>query len=697
MNDFPRPLDGAFSDRSTLVLHDLQSASFREKDATRYEYVREYLVYDADTNGDGVLTARERAARAELADEEEVRHLRETIIYTGNSNGYLFTYPIRTWIEANKDRSPVYAPLDEIAVNQLQLIEAYPGISSRAGITNVKTGFRFQNLSNFGTDYDGDPAVLMDYRLPGSVFWTGNNSSNLISGLDDAFLKVFENRYDFNGVPVSYAGGDRIQFSELELGEEPGDPVIITAPLRLDQEPLSPTYGIYGLGGHGLEGGEEIYLYETGIAGLDGGRFYVNLNSDVEDFDANTQVELFVDEGLTIPFTLEAIPDGTFGEVVPLGGTPIPGITITPAIDAPVVITTADPHGLVDGDVVEIVNTGLTKFEEQLFFVGNATDTTFELYVDEELSELFVYEALPDPTALSEIVAVGAGTDQETRYLKTFQGDFVRGAVVLGSEQNDFEFPIWPFPFVDQNFGGQMILPGVYDRGYEFPDVAFRLFFNTPLGAQAIGNISGDKPRNDLIMRLRFARGVATADLSGAQALVPGDLSRRDFEVELCLVDSLQGALKSLQSSNTAKSDAGASGEAGFEIEADLDGDGQSNLFEFAFDATAELGSSESPLADASTQVNAEVDVTIDGATGLCELSVMKRPGVRETIEYYFEQILPDGTAVEIEPDVEGSVWKTVKCDDNLSYKVVSTEPVSGSSFFRACARVNPFENEVIK
>ncbi|MDQ8191827.1 hypothetical protein [Roseibacillus persicicus] len=648
ITDLPRP-SNEFKDRSTLVLHDLQSATFREKDATRYEMTREYLVSDADANGDGILTDLERELHKQQAKVEEIRHLRETIINTGNTNGYLFTYPIRPWIELNKDLDVSYAPTDEIAVNQLQFIEAYPGISNRAGITSTRKGFRFTNLNNMGTDYDGDPAVLVDYRSPGSISWSGNDFSNLIQGLDQAFLKVFERRFTSEGTPIAYNGVGEIAVTVVEPGDAPGDPAVATAL------------------GHGLEDGEEITLYRTGFSALDGQRFFVNLQSDKVGFDAANQFELFIDEGLNEPLVLDIIPDGTLGVLNPMvdGAPDISDIAITPG--DPVTITTLSPHGLADGDSFTIDDSGLTSFEGQAFYAGNTTDTTLEVFTDVDLTEAFVYAAFPNPAALFD-------------------------AAFLGNEQNDFEWPIWPFPFVDQNFGGQLLLPSVFDNGYEFPSVAFSLFYGSEFGAQNLAALA-EPPRNDLIMRIRYSRSVATADLSGSQALVPGDLSRRDFELELVLVDTISGLTSALGTLG-AKSVKGAkSDEAATEFGGDLDGDGQSDLFEFAFDASAANEFQNPPIADANSQVSAQVTVEIDPETSLCELTVKKRPGVREYIQYYFEEVGLDGQAALIDfsdPENPNTEWKVVK-DDNFEYKIVSTSPVSGFSLFRACARENTF------
>lgn len=695
LTDLPRP-SADFRDRSTIVLHDLQSATFSERDTSRYEMPREYLVPDLDFNGDGVITAFERQLVSDISGQEELRHLRETIIMTGNANGYLFDYPIRPFIELNKDVDPALAPRDQIAVNQLQFVEAYPGISNRADITNTKSGFFFKDLANFGTDFDGDPALLVDFRLPGSLAWEGNDFSNLIGGLDNAFLRIFERRYNAQGTPQSFEGPGGIGIESISLGEEPGvDPVVLNAPFRVEE--TEETFFFLVLlqfefleAGHGLESGEEINLFETGFSILDGQRFFVSQQSDQAGFDGNVDIELFLDPGLTVPFVLDALPDGTLGVMRPIaaGATDIQDITVS--VGAPASVNSFEPHGLTTGDIVTFVGTGFSALDGNEFFVEVIGDADVNLFTDAGFQNPLDFQ-IPATTGLSAVTGI---TDDGILTTDIQPGglfgniEFI-GPVIVGAEQNDFEFPIYPFPFIEDNFGsnGQLILPSVFDQGYEIPDFTFRFFFGTPNGAQNLGALP-EPPRNDLIMRLRFSRNVLGDT---------GDISTRDFEVELCLVDTLEGVAKVLSeaSGKSAQDSKGAKSEVDpYAPDADLDGDGQSNLYEFAFDVNGSPTEISPALSESGTQVSAQVAATIDPETSLCELSLGKRPGVREYLEYYFEEVGADGVGVEIDPTQPDSDWELV-ADDNFSYKLVSKDPVSGSSFFRACVRKNTFGIEI--
>ena len=135
-----------------------------------------------------------------------------------------------------------------------------------------------------------------------------------------------------------------------------------------------------------------------------------------------------------------------------------------------------------------------------------------------------------------------------------------------------------------------------------------------------------------------------------------------------------------------------ADSEDVFSADADFDNDGLSNLFEFAFDVEGTATEVLPAFGDSTNQVSAQVTVEVDSETGLCELTVGKRRGVRETIEYYFEEVNSDGSFSIIEPG--GEDWTLVE-DSNLVYKVISNEPVSGTSFYRGCARKNTFGVEV--
>lgn len=708
ITDFPRPSND-FVDRSTLVLFDLQTAFFAENDTTRYEFITEYRVFDGDINGDGERTPLEMEFFQDLVQSEELSQLRDTIITTGNTNGYLFTFPSLPFIQANRDLPAELAPTTPIAVNNLRFLEAFPGISARAGITNAETGFFFSNLTEFGTDFDGDPAFLVDFRLPGSLSWAGNDLSNLIPNSDSLFLQIFENRFDLDGVPLPEVGAGPIQLASVQLGEDPAtDPVVVTAPFRLDQGFLSPTLGTFALGGHNLESPDEVVIYGTGFSALDGQRFFASVASPQAGFTAGTDFELFIDSGLTEPLLLTSFPDGSQGFINPEapGVDDIPDIILNVNFLGLSSITTATPHGLAAGDAFTLEETGLSGLDARLFFANNVTPNTFDIFTDAELTIPFLTE-IPDPTNLSQLVPTTPLDDPFLTLLPAgVQLERVDGAVIIAPDQNNLDFPIWPFPFVDDFFGGQLLLPSALDNGYEIPDVAFRIFFGTEFGARdlvAVTNqLGGVTPRNDLILRLRFQRNALTTGVGGGSALVPGDLSERDFELELCLVDTLEGAVKGITTAAAnpltglaiapPSGDASDSEEDIFGVDADLDGDGQSNLFEFAFDVNGSLTEPMPAFGDSSRQVEAQVSFEIDPETQLCELSIGKRPAVREYLEYYFEEVAPDGSAVVIDP--EGDEWTLVE-DTDSTYKIRSTEPVDGAAFYRACARKNSFGVEL--
>ena len=684
LTDLPRP-SRDFSDRSILVLHDLQTATFSERETSRYEMLREYVVPDPDANGDGVVTAIERANFIELSEDEEERQLRETLISFGNANGYLFDYPIRPFIQANRDVNPDFAPREEIAVSNLGFLEAFPGVSNRVGLTNQEEGFFFNNLNNFGTDFDGDPALLVDFRLPGTITWEGNDQTNLISGLDTSFLQVVENRFTAEGTPTSFAGPGELGVVAIAIGENDGDPAVISVPFRT-------VFDLFGnellVPGHALESGEEIFIYETGYSAIDGQRLFASVQSDQTGFNGATQLEVFLDEGLNEPLVLDELPNGGQGVLnsTAAGASDIPDITI--AAGNPALVTTLTPHGLANGDSFTLDGTGFSAMEGSLFFAGNTTANTVELFLDAALTTPLAF-TFPDPLQLGTAVT---GVGPTGLIAVEFQN-----AVLLSGDQNNFDFPIWPFSFIGANFGGRLLLPSIFDRGYQFPDAAFRLFFGTPVGAQNLGGVV-DPARNDLIMRVSYSRTVTTADAAGGQALVAGDLSSRNFEVELCLVDTLEGATKALTDAaalNFVGAGQGFNSNSGaLGSDDDMDGDGQTNLYEFAFDVNGSATEVFPPMNDSDIKVSPNVSAEINPETSLCELSVGKRPGVREYLEYYFEEVGADGIGVEIDPEDPESDWELVT-DDNFTYKIVSKQPSSGSSFFRACARKNTFGIEI--
>ena len=686
ITDLDRP-SRLFNDRSTIVLHDLQTAAFSENDITQYNWLTNFSVGDRDINGNGIVTDQERAQFSAIAQSVENDHLGDTIIRSGISNNYLFSYPLRPLVEDSPDLDPGQIPREQIAVSQIQFIEAYPGISRRLGITSARNGFFFDDVDNFGTDLDGDPVLLMDFRDPGSVLWGGNDASTLIPTIDQLFLQVFEERFDANGVPQVAAGPGALQVSAIDVSTSDDEPLALTAFQQvIDPNTLLP------VNTHGFDNGEQVLIRQTGLTALEGMRFFVGLQSDRAGFDPMTQFELFLDSGLTQPFVLEALPDGSDAFLNPVEeGLPnIEFDTLISTVRGG--ITVNDGHGLSNGAEFTIDDSGLTALDGQTFFAFVFNDNT-----------LF-FSSTPDPQGLP--IIGGNAVDLSNLDVTQTIGTAV-GPIVLSIDQNDFEFPIWPFPLVDQSFNGQLVLPSVFDQGYQFPDAAFRLFFGTPFGATDL-TAGGAQPRNDLILRLRFDRNVATADTTGNALLMGGDLSLRDFEIELFLVDTLEGSVIAFQQALAGGGLARSAPSAGdlslskssdaesdnpFALESDFDGDGLTNFFEFAFDTNGSVTEQVPAYGDASNEVSPDVKVSISATSGCCELSIGKRPGVRETLEYYFEEVSPDGTVLPVIPGETGD-W-TLLADDGEVYKVVSKTPVSGSSFFRACVRKNSFGVEL--
>ena len=688
ITDLDRP-SRLFNDRSTIVLHDLQTAAFSENDITEYNWLTNFSVGDRDINGNGIVTDQERAQFSAIAQSVENDHLGDTIIRSGISNNYLFSYPLRPLVEDSPDLDPGQIPREQIAVSQIQFIEAYPGISRRLGITNARNGFFFDDVDNFGTDLDGDSVLLMDFRDPGSILWGGNDASTLIPTIDQLFLQVFEERFDANGVPQVAAGPGALTISAIDLSTSDDEPLAFTAFQQvIDPNTLLP------VDTHGFDNGEQVLIRQTGLTALEGMRFFVGLQSDRAGFDSMTQFELFFDSGLTQPLVLEALPDGSDAFLNPVEeGLPNVELADFDATGGQVVITTDGEHGLLTGDSFTIDDSGFPGLNEVVFFGFVISPTQILLTVDPNVSPdlgpapglLFAFE-IPD---ITQTIGTAAGP------------------IVLSIDQNNFEFPIWPFPLVDQSFNGQLVLPSIFDQGYQFPDAAFRLFFGTPFGATDL-TAGGAQPRNDLILRLRFDRNVATADTTGNALLMGGDLSLRDFEIELFLVDTLEGSViafqQALAGGGLARSapsagdlslskSSNAESDSPFALENDFDGDGLTNFFEFAFDTNGSVTEQVPAYGDAGNEVSPDVEASISATSGCCELSIGKRPGVRETLEYYFEEVSPDGTVLPVIPGETGD-W-TLLADDGEVYKVVSKTPVSGSSFFRACVRKNSFGVEL--
>ena len=180
--------------------------------------------------------------------------------------------------------------------------------------------------------------------------------------------------------------------------------------------------------------------------------------------------------------------------------------------------------------------------------------------------------------------------------------------------------------------------------------------------------------------------------------MFPGDLSRRDFEVELCLIDTIEGSAKEFLSTPAGANFAAVnlSEDELLGVDVDSDGDGRSNFFEFAFDVNGSATEPVPAYADEAKLINAQVTAEIDSATRLCELTIEKRPGVRESIEYFFESVDPSGVGTLIVPgDSDESDW-TLAEDSSEIYRIVSKSPVvAGSAFYRAVARKNTFGVEI--
>ena len=655
ITDLPRPLRD-FRDRSSTVLFDLQQATFSELDVARYELSREFEVPDVDLNGDGTITEFERESHAAIARNVEVDHLGETISLTGTRNNYLISYPIRPFVEQFFDLDPETAPRESIGVSQFQFVEAYPGISFRTGLTSGRQGFQFDNLENLGTDFDGDPALLVDFRAPGELVWTGNEANVLIPAMDDLFIDVFEERFTADGVPIVDAGEGTIPVITLSLSQaDPEIPVVITTAAA-----------------HLLDSTEELRLYGTGLSFLDGQSFFASVISEAPGFNPIFSFELFNDEGLSSPVTFGAFPAGQNLEVERLtgGNQTFEGVAIVPTNDPSntqgiPLLRFAAPHGLDSGDSVQVLDSGFTSFDNQELFVEliGGNDTEVLLFTDALFTSPVDFDAIPN--------------------------GFFANAVVQSQDNNDFEFAVFPFSFVEIFFGGQQILDNPFMSGFRFPETAFRLFFGTPFGAQAVVRNPGAFTRNDLIARVRFARNIQDSVFVGVpDSTVSGDLSFRDFEVEIVLTDSIEGTLIGLQ--NAASNPLFFLGQGATPFNADragddddLDGDGIPNFYEFAFDADGSMTEPVPALASRSDRVRAEVEVTVE-ADGSTLLSVKKRPGVRETVSYCFEQGVAGDDFSVIETG-EGTGWK-VLVDDPFVYQIQSTEPLPPSCFFRACA-----------
>ncbi|MDP0490960.1 MAG: hypothetical protein Q7Q71_07925 [Verrucomicrobiota bacterium JB023] len=590
VTDLPRPIRD-FRDRSTLVLHDLQTASFSEKDVTIYEMNRAYDPGDPDVNADGVISAEERASFTERSEDADLRQTRETMILYGNSNGYLLSYPSKIWVDANVGRDPSNAPRLESAVNQLTMIEAWPGQSVRAGLTRVEQGFRFTELDQFGTDFDGDPALLIDPRDPPRISWEGNDPSNTLSSIDGMYVRIFERRYNDDGIPIPNSTDteafDITAITPALVGEDAEDSVgviIETVMNEATQETIAEALeeGLFTADDFVdlyVADNEQIRLYNTGYEELDGMSFYARV---------------------------------------------------------------------LEGPVVDAINNTITFTQ------------TIELFTD---------DGLITPTDFETLTGTPTGEG------------------VLISEEADFEYPIWPYSFVEDNFGGQLVLPSVYEQGYQIPFIALTLNL-ADSSPTRVDLLPDPKPRNDLIFRVRFERNVQSADSSGNQFLVNGDNSLRDFELEMCICDTFDGAINGALTNKSVKGKTNK--DAQFSPDADYDGDGKTNFFEFAFDSSGSITETKAAMFDSKNTVDAEFDVSIDPDTKQCILKLAKRPGVRETILYGFEQIDPTtGEKTRIDADSEG--WEVVT-NDAFTMELRSEASVSGSALFCAVAEQNTFE-----
>lgn len=578
ITDLPRP-SRDFRDRSVVILHDLQTNQFREKDISTYFSTRLYQPVLIDSNSDGIITPIERAAFEISAAQIDRQQTRETIIRTGNSNGYLFRYPNLAWINAFKGEDPSLAPRVDIAVSQFKIVEAWPGQGARAGEVNVGEGFYFTSLAGIGTDYDGDPALLIDPRDPPLISWNGIDLTNTLPSLDQLFVQVFENRYAEDGTPL--AADTAFDITALTLGSptQPNSITLVVQPqfqpaideLILLEESTDSSY---------IQNSEQVRIFNTGFPQLDGQRFFAGRTNQPDDATYSQQIQLYNDVFLTEEVDLSSFAGLTTGQIVP------------------------ETEGVAN-------------------------------------------------------------------------------------------FSIWPWDFVQGFFGGELLLPNVFQNGYQLPDFALTppVFGFGPRSLSDLTTSTGGIARNDLIFRLRFKRGgVATTGLFGV-----GDISQRDFEFELCLIDSSKGAhalFTKTQEENGKSSNKIAQGDPNgtYVPEGDFDGDGRSNFYEFAFDSNGSFDEVIPSMFDATKVVQPNVEVKIN-ADGFCELSIAKRPNVRESIIYYFEKVsLNEAPNVEITAESDG--WEVVT-DNHLQLVLRSTAPVSGTELFCACAKENDFEEQL--
>ncbi|MEM9079191.1 MAG: hypothetical protein AAGC74_00685 [Verrucomicrobiota bacterium] len=504
-------------------------------DEFTFDLVGDDEVFTASTDPATLSTATgslDRAQVAAIASEEDQRMMRDFFLNSSDFNQWVFKYPNKNWVELFPDLPVEQAPLETIGVKQLVITEAWPGQSSRAGFTNLQSGFRFiLDDDDFVLDPDGDPSLMIDPRNPAAFNWEGITTSNALPALDDLFIKVYERRFTQDGAPIPYNGNNF-------------------------EWPIYP-----------------FYFVDQNF----GGQLLITQDDVANNVINNTRYNFF-------DFVLALFLDTEFG-----------------------------------------AQSNLVRFDA----------TNGGLSVDADGDGV---ATIDDP-----ILTVVVGGNEISGVLADFDG--------LITENN---------------------FPDLFDEDGNRLAITF-----SGLGARVP---SADGARNDLIFRLRLARNVLGDNPLGDQELFPGDLSRRDFEVELVIVETLEGAVESALRYQQAQ---GESSDASFDPDADYDGDGQSNFHEFAFDCHGEITDIFSPVFRANEQVSADVAISMTD-DGRCEMSIMKRPMAARCVTYYFESVDENGLGVAIDPYTD-SEWEIVE-DSETRLLIRSVAPVSGKSLFRACA-----------
>lgn len=200
-----------------------------------------------------------------------------------------------------------------------------------------------------------------------------------------------------------------------------------------------------------------------------------------------------------------------------------------------------------------------------------------------------------------------------------------------------------PFPIQTPVGDREPFLLGVYDGHYELGPFFFR---------------PGDSATGRLDFRRNLGAGNATRDTS-----------RRFLEFDIRFVDTYDGF--SFFSAPLI--------ENGFPLgtrtserlpEDDFDGDGYSNLFEFAF---------ETDVADANSFPTFAFDMDTDLGSGLtCTGMITKRPNVGNSLVYQFEY---SSDLVTWTPIVDGNpMWEVI--EDDTILMVTNIDPIAGPNCY---------------